>query len=85
MFLSEVFWRVSNLFLTITVYLFLIPPLESEDQCGLTIYVLFLCRLMTIIAKMILSSEDAFSKYDSVAMMVDYFYYLVWLSHKFFS
>ena len=56
-YLSDISWRVMNLFHTVTIYLFLISL--SVLCVILTVYFLFLCRLRCIFAVNILWSEDA--------------------------
>ena len=60
-FVLDISWRVSNLFLTINVYLLPITLLVSKDQLylmDLTVPILFLCTLRNIFAVTILWSED---------------------------
>ena len=79
----DISWRVSNLFLTVTIYSLLIFLLVSEDQSFLvvlTIFILFWNRCGRIFAVSILWSEDSLSNQEYTSQFRAQFIHFLFIS-----
>ena len=78
----DIFWRVSNMFFTVIIYLLLISLLVSEDQSYLVVLkvsTLFLHRLRHIYAVTILWSEDTPPKEEYASQFRAQFIHLLFM------